>query len=441
VSGNDGNNAERAVVMTPPRQVARWAARPRIAALLSPDRFAATVNPRLDLLHTYPFEKLRELTHGVRPPEGLAPISLGIGEPRHPTPPFIRQALIDHLEGLAVYPATLGTPELRRACADWAGRRYGIALDPQTQVLPVNGSREALFAIAQTVVDAARREATVVCPNPFYQIYEGAALLAGARTHFAAVDPARNFAVDWDGVPESVWRRTQLLYVCSPGNPTGAVMPLDEWARLFELSDRHGFVIASDECYSEIWFGDAAPLGGLEAAARLDRGDFRRLVMFTSLSKRSNVPGLRSGFVAGDAQLLAAFARYRTYHGSAMGPAVQAASVAAWSDEAHVAANRTLYREKFAAVLPILRPVMDVRLPDAGFYLWAVTSGDDTAFARGLLEKYNVTVLPGSYLAREQDGVNPGRGRVRMALVAPVDECIEAAQRIAAYCAEQPDHR
>lgn len=395
------------------------------------------MNPRLDLLHPYPFETLRDLLRDVRPPAGIAPISLGIGEPRHPTPQFIRQALADHLDGLAVYPATAGTPELRGACAGWVRRRYGVDLDAQTQVLPVNGSREALFAIAQTVIDARCGDATVVCPNPFYQIYEGAALLAGARTHFAAVDAARNFAVDWASVPEAVWRRTQLVYVCSPGNPTGAVMPLDEWATLFELSDRHGFVIASDECYSEIWFGDAAPLGGLEAAARLGRGDFRRLLMFTSLSKRSNVPGLRSGFVAGDARIVAAFARYRTYHGSAMGPAVQAASSAAWTDEAHVEDNRALYRQKFAAVLPILQPVMDVRRPDAGFYLWAATPGDDVAFARGLVEKYNVTVLPGSYLAREQDGVNPGKGRVRMALVAPVAECVEAAQRIADYCAAQ----
>ena len=392
------------------------------------------MNPRLDLLQPYPFEKLRALNQGVQPSAQWPAISLGIGEPKHPTPEFIRRALADHLDGLSVYPSTTGAPALRQACADWAQRRYGISLDAQTQVLPVNGSREALFAIAQTVIDAGQNGATVVCPNPFYQIYEGAALLAGAQTYFAAVDAARNFAVDWAAVPQEVWRRTQLLYVCSPGNPTGAVMPLDEWGMLFELADRYGFVIGSDECYSEIWFGDDAPLGGLEAAARLGRGDFRRLLMFTSLSKRSNVPGMRSGFVAGDAQLIAAFTRYRTYHGSAMGPAVQAASAAAWADEAHVEHNRALYREKFDAVLPILQPVMEVQRPDAGFYLWAAVPGDDAAFARGLLEKYNVTVLPGSYLAREQGGVNPGKGRVRMALVAPLDECVEAARRIAAYC-------
>ncbi len=297
------------------------------------------MNPLLSRLQPYPFEKLRALTAGVRPNPAYTAISLGIGEPRHPTPDLIKRALINHLDGLSHYPPTAGSVELRQVCAAWAGRRYGVTLDAVTQVLPVNGSREALFALAQVVVDPTRAHATVVSPNPFYQIYEGAALLAGAQCHFAPVDTARNFAVDWEAVPEHVWQRTQLLYVCSPGNPTGAVMPLAEWARLFELSDRHGFVIASDECYSEIWFGDAPPLGGLEAAVQLGRGDFRRLVMFTSLSKRSNVPGLRSGFVAGDADVLKAFLQYRTYHGSAMGPAVQAASIAAWNDEAHVQAN------------------------------------------------------------------------------------------------------
>lgn len=394
------------------------------------------MNPRLDLLQTYPFEKLRVLNQGVTLPAQWPAISLGIGEPKHPTPQFIRDALAANLDGLAVYPSTAGTIELRQACAQWAHRRYGVALDAHNQVLPVNGSREALFSIAQTVVDASRDGAAVVCPNPFYQIYEGAALLAGAQLYFAAVDARRNFAVDWAAVPEAVWQRTQLLYVCSPGNPTGAVMPLAEWKLLFELSDRHGFVIASDECYSEIWFGDQPPLGGLEAAWQLGRTDFRNLLLFTSLSKRSNVPGLRSGFVAGDAALIAAFTRYRTYHGGAMNPAVQAASAVAWSDEAHVEHNRALYREKFAAVLPILQPMMDVQLPDAGFYLWAATPVDDATFARGLLEKYNVTVLPGSYLAREQGGINPGSGRIRMALVAPVAECIEAARRVAAYCSE-----
>jgi N-succinyldiaminopimelate aminotransferase len=313
-------------------------------------------------------------------------------------------------------------------------RRYGVTLDAATQVLPVNGSREALFALAQTVVDASRPGATVVCPNPFYQIYEGAALLAGARTAFANSDAARNFAADWSRIDATTWATTQLLYVCSPGNPTGAVMPLDEWRTLFELSDRHGFVIASDECYSEIWFRDEPPLGALQAAHALGRSDLRRLVVLTSLSKRSNVPGLRSGFVAGDAAILKDFLLYRTYHGSAMSPLVQSASIAAWNDEAHVVANRALYREKFARVTPMLAAVLDVALPDAGFYLWAGVPGqDDIAFARGLLAQYNVTVLPGSLLAREAQGHNPGAGRIRMALVAGLDECVEAAERIVAY--------
>ena len=309
-----------------------------------------------------------------------------------------------------------------------------MTLDAGSQVLPVNGSREALFALAQTVIDSAQAGATVVCPNPFYQIYEGAALLAGAQVAYANSDPARNFAADASQIDAATWARTQLLYVCSPGNPTGAVMPLSEWKTLFELSDRHGFVIASDECYSEIYFRDEAPLGGLQAAKALGRTDFRNLVMLTSLSKRSNVPGMRSGFVAGDASILKSFLLYRTYHGSAMNPAVQAASVAAWNDEAHVVANREQYRAKFAQVTPLLADVLDVRLPDAGFYLWAaVPGGDDVAFARGLLAQYNVAVLPGSLLARVAHGHNPGAGRIRMALVAETAECLEAAQRIVAY--------
>ena len=400
------------------------------------------MNPLLTHLQPYPFERLRQLFAGAQPPAGLPAISLGMGEPRHPTPAFIQQALTDHLGGLASYPATAGDPRLREACAQWLHRRYGIAVDTATQVLPVNGSREALFAFAQTVIDPTREGATVVCPNPFYQIYEGAALLSGAQPYYAPSDPARNFAVDWDSVPEDVWQRTQLLFVCSPGNPTGAVMPLAEWEKLFALSDRHGFVIASDECYSEIYFQGEPPLGGLEAAARLGRTDFRNLVAFTSLSKRSNVPGLRSGFVAGDATLMKAFLLYRTYHGSAMGPAVQGASIAAWSDEAHVEENRELYRRKFEQVTPLLAQVMDVALPDAGFYLWARVPErlgmDDAAFARALLAQYNVTVLPGSYLARESGGRNPGAGRVRMALVAEVEECLEAARRIVQFIQSHP---
>ena len=402
------------------------------------------MNPLLATLHPYPFERLRTLTRDIVPNPGLRHISLGMGEPKHPTPELVKQALRDHLGGLANYPATAGEPALREACARWVNRRYGVTLDAATQVLPVNGSREALFALAQTVIDPSRAGATVVCPNPFYQIYEGAALLAGAQTAFANSDPARNFAADWDSVPTSTWARTQLLYVCSPGNPTGAVMPLAEWARLFALSDEHGFVIASDECYSEIYFRDEPPLGSLQAALQLGRSDFKNLVAFTSLSKRSNVPGMRSGFVAGDADVLKQFLLYRTYHGSAMNPAIQHASIAAWNDEAHVVDNRDQYRRKFAQVTPMLAEVLDVSLPDAGFYLWAdvrrlAPDGDDVAFARGLLGQYNVAVLPGSLLAREAQGINPGAGRVRLALVANVEECVEASRRIVSFCRDLRD--
>jgi len=396
------------------------------------------MNPLLGKLHPYPFERLRALTKDVVPNAAYTPISLGIGEPKHPTPELIKQAVTANLKGLASYPATAGDPALRQAIAGWVERRYRVKVDPASQVLPVGGSREALFAIAQTVVDPTRPGATVVCPNPFYQIYEGAALLAGAQVVYVNSDPARNFAVDWDSVPESAWAATQLLYVCSPGNPTGAVMPMAEWQRLFELSDRHGFVIASDECYSEIYFRDEPPLGALEAAARLGRRDFRNLIVFTSLSKRSNVPGMRSGFVAGDAALLKQFLLYRTYHGSAMGPVVQQASIAAWNDEAHVVANRDKYRAKFAQVTPVLAEVLEVALPDAGFYLWAKVRGSDIDFTRGLLAQYNVGVLPGSLLARDTPAGNPGAGRVRLALVAEVDECLEAARRIASYVKANP---
>ncbi len=396
------------------------------------------MNPLLSTLQPYPFERLRQLFAGVVPRAELTPISLGMGEPRHATPAFIQQALTAGLQGLSHYPSTAGDLSLREAFTGWLQRRYRVVVDPVTQVLPINGSREALFSFAQTVVDASVAPSPlVVCPNPFYQIYEGAALLAGAVPYFAPSDPARNFAVNWDSVPAAVWQRAQLVFVCSPGNPTGAVMPLAEWDKLFALSDQHGFVIASDECYSEIHFRGEPPLGGLEAASKLGRSDFARLISFTSLSKRSNVPGLRSGFVAGDAALINAFLLYRTYHGSAMGPAVQAASVAAWADEAHVEANRALYRQKFEQVLPILAPVLDVALPDAGFYLWAripdALGMSDTAFARELLAQYNVTVLPGSFLAREFAGNNPGAQRIRMALVAGTEECVQAAQRIAQF--------
>ena len=396
------------------------------------------MNPLLSRLQPYPFERLRKLHAGVTPNPAYSPISLGIGEPRHATPELIKEALRTSLAGLASYPGTLGEPRLRQAMSDWLARRYdGLKVDPATQVLPVNGSREALFALTQTVIDPTQADATVICPNPFYQIYEGAALLAGAKIWFAPSDPARNFAIDWDSVPEAVWAQTQLVFVCSPGNPTGAVMGLTEWQKLFALSDRYGFVIASDECYSEIYFRDEPPLGGLQAASQLGRHDFKNLIALTSLSKRSNVPGLRSGFVAGDAAIMKAFLLYRTYHGSAMSPVVQAASVAAWADEQHVLDNRALYREKFAQVTPLLASVMDVQLPDAGFYLWAAVpeafKGSDTDFSRELLALYNVVVLPGSFLARNAQGGNPGAGRIRMALVAGTAECLEAAERIVQF--------
>ena len=392
------------------------------------------MNPLLQRLQPYPFERLKQLFSTVTPATKYPPISLGIGEPRHATPKLVLDALAASTEALSSYPATAGLPALRQSCANWVHRRYGLTINPDTQILPINGSREALFAFAQTVVDGSKAGATVVCPNPFYQIYEGAAFLTGAQAFYAPSDPALNFNVDWGKVPESVWKNTQLLFVCSPGNPTGSVMPLADWKTLFELSDRYGFVIASDECYSEIYFREEAPLGGLEASYKLGRTDYKNLVAFTSLSKRSNVPGMRSGFVAGDAKLLKQFLLYRTYHGSAMSGMVQAASIAAWDDEAHVVANRDMYRQKFAAVTPLLAKVLDVKLPDAGFYLWAgVPGGDDQAFARDLLAQYNVTVLPGSFLARESQGFNPGAGRIRMALVAETQECMQAAQRIVEF--------
>jgi N-succinyldiaminopimelate aminotransferase len=395
------------------------------------------VNPHLDKLHPYPFEKLRQLFAGVTPNPAYSPISLGIGEPKHPTPAFIQKALSHAQAGMAVYPTTHGSDALRGAIASWLQHRYGIPpVDAQTQVLPVNGSREALFSFAQSMIDPAANS-LVVCPNPFYQIYEGAAYLAGAEPYFVNSVPARNFACDYGSVPADVWSRVALLYLCSPGNPTGATLGLNDWKELFALSDRHGFVIAADECYSEIYHGSEPPLGALEAAHKLGRHAYERLVVFSSLSKRSNVPGMRSGFVAGDANLLKCFLLYRTYSGGAMSPPVQAASVAAWGDETHVNDNRARYREKFSLVTPLLKEVMDVELPDAGFYLWADigrTKLSDEEFARQLYAAYNVTVLPGSYLARTAHGINPGQNRIRMALVAEVDEGLEAAQRIVQFC-------
>lgn len=395
------------------------------------------MNPRLGALQPYPFEKLRALHAGVTLPADKRPINLSIGEPKHATPALIEAAIRQNLQGLSGYPLTRGTDELRAAIAGWLQRRYGLpAIDPATQVLPVLGSREALFAFAQTVLDP-HANARVLCPNPFYQIYEGAALLAGARPTFVNADPARNFGADWDSVSDQEWAETQLIYVCSPGNPAGNVMDLAEWEMLFARADQFGFVIAADECYSEIYFDETKPpLGALEAAQRLGRTDFRNLICFSSLSKRSNVPGMRSGFVAGDAALIKQFLLYRTYHGSAMSDLVAAASVVAWNDEAHVQDNRRQYVEKFDAVLPILQEVLPAQRPQAAFYIWLPTPGPDAEFARELLRQEAVTVLPGSYLARDKGanaGGNPGENRVRIALVAPVAECVEAAQRIARF--------
>ena len=390
------------------------------------------MNPRLGLLQPYPFERLRKLLAGATPPPGLRPISLSIGEPQHPTPALIKDALVANLGGLSRYPQTLGLPELRAVLAAWIARRHGLgSLDAEREVIPVSGSREALFAIAQAVLDPAEAGALVVCPNPFYQIYEGAALLGGAQPHFVNALARDGFRPDWDAVPEAAWQRTRLLYACSPGNPTGRVMTLEEWRRLFELSDRHGFVIVSDECYGELYFDESKPpLGALAAAKRLGREGYPRLVVMGSLSKRSSAPGLRSGFAAGDRAVLEPFVLYRTYHGAQMSNTVQLASIAAWQDEAHVAANRGLYREKFAAFHALVHPVLPLAHPDAGFYFWADVGGDDAAFARELFAATHVTVLPGSYISREAHGVNPGRGFVRIALVSTVEDALEAARRI-----------
>lgn len=389
-------------------------------------------NQNLSLLQPYPFQRLNQLFADITPNSQYSPVNLSIGEPKHQTPAIIQQSLIDNIAGLANYPTTKGTLALREAISSWAARRFNIpALDVEKEIIPVNGSREALFALAQAVIDTTKPNAVVISPNPFYQIYEGAALLAGAEPYFINTLPETQHTVDFSTVPTDVLNRTQLVYVCSPGNPSGKVMSLADWKALFALSDQHGFTIAADECYSEIYFDEAnPPLGALQAANQLGR-DYSRLIVFGSLSKRSNVPGLRSGFVAGDADIIAKFLLYRTYHGCAMSPAAQAASVTAWGDESHVIENRRLYTEKFNTITPMLKTVWPaVEMPDAAFYLWVQTGQDDTALAVQLKRDLNITVLPGSYLAREAHGVNPGKGFIRMALVATLDECIEAAQRI-----------
>ena len=395
------------------------------------------MNPDLDKLHPYPFEKLARLKQGVTPPAGLDHIPLSIGEPRHPAPSFVHETLISHLHGLSDYPLTRGSERLRETIATWLERRFGLpvnGISPERHVLPVNGTREALFAIAQCLVDRGRKP-LVMMPNPFYQIYEGAALLAGAEPWYLNTTRETGFLPDLDAVPASAWTRCQLLYLCSPGNPSGAVMPLEALQHAIELAERHDFVIVSDECYSEIYpHEDQPPPGLLQAAVTMGNHALRRCLVFHSLSKRSNLPGLRSGFVAGDAELIERFLRYRTYHGCAMPPPTQHASIAAWSDEEHVRRNREAYREKFSTVLGILDDVLEIPEPQAGFYLWPRTPVADDTFALGLFERYNVTVLPGSYLSREAQGINPGSHHIRIALVAALDECVDAAQRIRQYC-------
>ena len=397
------------------------------------------MNPDLQSLQPYPFEKLRTLKRGVEPPPGLDHINLSVGEPRHPAPEFVRQALVAHLDDLSTYPGTKGLPVLRKSIARWLQQRFKLPemLNPDTQVLPVNGTREALFAFAQAMIHRGASEVderpTVLMPNPFYQIYEGAALLAGAEPVYLNCTEENRFLPDFDAVPEAVWERCQLLYLCSPGNPTGAVLSLATLQTLIDLADHHDFIIASDECYSEIYPDEnQPPVGLLQACAGMGRTDYRRCVVFHSLSKRSNLPGLRSGFVAGDSRLLEPFLLYRTYHGCAMPVQHQQASIAAWEDEDHVRANRVLYRDKFQAVIDVLGSSMELQQPDAGFYLWAKTPTSDTEFTRLLFAEQHLSVVPGSYLSRDTGGGNPGDNRVRMALVAPLEQCVEGAQRIKA---------
>ena len=389
------------------------------------------MNPNLNSLQPYPFQRLRDLFAGTTPNAAYSAINLSIGEPKHATPQLIKDALVANLAGLSTYPTTLGSLALREAISAWIARRYNIpAPNPETAILPVTGTREALFAFAQVIIDGSKHEPVVISPNPFYQIYEGAAFLAGAEPYFLNTTPENNHAMDFESVPADVLNRTQLVYVCSPGNPSGKIMSLAQWKTLFELSDKYNFVIAADECYSEIYFDESKPpLGALQAAYLLGRSH-TNLVAFTSLSKRSNVPGMRSGFVAGGANIIEKFTLYRTYHGCAMNPALQAASLAAWNDEAHVIENRRLYAQKFQTVTPMLQGVLDIEMPDAAFYLWAKTKGKDTEFALTLYRDFNVTLLPGSYLAREAHGINPGQNFIRLALVASLEECVEAANRI-----------
>ncbi|HET9106297.1 MAG TPA: succinyldiaminopimelate transaminase [Steroidobacteraceae bacterium] len=406
------------------------------------------MNPLLKRLHAYPFERLARLKAGATPPAGLAPIDMWIGEPRHEPPASVLAALRENLHRLDTYPATAGLPELRAACARWLERRYRLpdgSVDPGTMVLPVNGTREALFAFVQAAVDrdagsgAAGAGPLVLMPNPFYQIYEGAALLAGAEPHFLATTAENRYVPDLDAVPESLWRRCQVLFLCSPGNPTGKVLSLEFLRRALALADRHDFIIAADECYTEIYLDERSPPPGLlEACLAAGHDRFQRCIVFHSLSKRSSVPGLRSGFVCGDPQVVSRFLLYRTYHGSAMAVPTQLASITAWADEEHAAANRRLYQEKFARVLPILASCLEVEKPEGAFYLWPDVRADDERFVRDLYESTAVTVLPGSYLARCGPAGNPGAGRVRISLVPPLAQCIEAAERIREFLLRNP---
>jgi N-succinyldiaminopimelate aminotransferase len=398
------------------------------------------MNPGLARLQAYPFERLRMLLADARPPAHLPGIALSIGEPRHEPPPFVLEALRANLHQLDSYPTTRGLPALREAMASALSRRAlppGAALDPETMLLPVNGTREALFAFVQTVIDPAER-AVVAMPNPFYQIYEGAALLAGAEPYFLNTTAATGYVPDLEAVPEAIWRRCRLLFLCSPGNPTGAVLSSAYLRRALDLAGRHDFVIAADECYADLYLDESQPPPSLlRAAFEAGNPQYRGCLVFHSLSKRSSLPGLRSGLVAGDPALIERFCLYRTYHGCAMPLPIQLASIAAWNDDAHVAANRRLYRQKFDCVLPILAAVLQVQRPEGGFYLWPQIDGDDALFARALYEQANLIILPGSYLAREAHGENPGRGRVRISLVPTLERCIEAAERLCAFIASR----
>ncbi|MGZ5052437.1 MAG: succinyldiaminopimelate transaminase [Methylobacter sp.] len=392
------------------------------------------MTPNLKYLHPYPFEKLAQLKQGIVPPKDKSHIALSMGEPTHATPHLIQEALLTHLHGLANYPTTKGIPELRQAIAGWIGRRFRIpadAVNAETQVLPVNGTREALFSFAQCLIDPTKTSPVVIMPNPFYQIYEGAALLAGAEPYYLNTLEDSGYLPDFDAVPEEIWHRCQLIYICSPGNPTGSVIDQDSHEKLLKLAEKYDFVIASDECYTEIYDDENNPPPGLlQTAYRMGNTAFKRCVIFHSLSKRSNAPGLRSGFVAGDAEILQQYFQYRTYHGCAMPLPTQHASIQAWQDEQHVIENRRLYREKFAAVIDILGDVCTITKPPASFYVWLKTPIADTEFAKQLFAQQNITVLPGTFLSRASDGIDPGLNHVRIALVAPLGECVEAAHRI-----------